>query len=331
MNSLPVTGRSGHFRGMCCLMIGAVLLVPVSVRAQDHDLVLVSVAVSPTPVVRGCPAEVAATIRIAGVQDDELASGEAMIEFKWRNAGSSGDGQDIGTVPVTWSPGDTFAITRIWPTHFNPVDGASVSWPVPSSGTEFEIDAEVSYTDTTVVDDHPGDNLITLTVPSTDGDCGGGCRCIVSGGKFPFVFCPDCSFDLDRFRWNLRIDPDELLCLLDPDCPRIIPDLCRTVPCPPCMSGLNCPPDRYRLLIEDPPEVFEVQLIDPRERVVARSQALKRPIEAEGRTYRQVLEFVPEKGVEYRVGLKGTKRAVKPRQFMMRLEGPGKPQSQTNQ
>lgn len=309
-----------------CLAVGAILLTPAFALAQhDNDLILLGLSVVPNPLTPTCPARLTATLLVNGDEDHTLDSGDVQIRFEWREAGTADPWSLIGFLPVTWNTAsETFAMGAQWPGDFPSASGKALRWVAPSTATMFEIRGTALYTPAAGVSD--GDSSNNSAKLTVDSDTSAVCidpDCIILPGHWHnqtllWIWC-----------WDELIpvisDPrKDLPCLLDPDCIPRWPPLCRVIPCPPCFSGLSCPREVFRLWIEDPPDVFKVILFDHDEQIVAVSEPLKRPIREEGRTYTQVLEFIPEQGVEYYVGLEAAEKidSVKPHPFRVRLETP---------
>jgi hypothetical protein len=135
------------------------------------------VASPPDIIQRGVPNHIYARFLINGTKDHELSSGDAWIEFYWRNA-------TVGSTPPalshsSWnyidklyatyvkSSDGPFAITRIWPTSFPSVTDKYVTWTAPQSGDKFHIAAKLVYA--TVTDDYPGDNAAVSLYESQSG------------------------------------------------------------------------------------------------------------------------------------------------------------------
>jgi hypothetical protein len=77
------------------------------------------------------------------------------------------------------------------------------------------------------------------------------------------------------------------------------------VDCNPCLSGLSCPPDRsFDVLIEEPRDFLQVDLLGRGGERIARARALEEPVTQGDRTFRQMLSFKAEKGVQYRLEIR---------------------------
>ncbi len=281
----------------CVVLLG---LAATPVRAQDHDLVMLSpIVADPNPLDRGCTNSLAASFRINGVNDHELDSGQVKIQFHWSDGSltstpsfPSAQWNSIGEMSATYNTSDgSFAVSRTWPDDFPSAAGTTRSWTPPSTPTSFYVRAEVSYVDSAIADFRPADNSTVTRFDSVAGVCSGPPGCVGLAGK-RFLFC--------GFEDLIRIPVE---CLKDPlkPCKPFVPfpPLCGRVPCPPCLTGLSCPGPWFELFFDNRMSDLRITLVDQKGVEVANMESLKRPRRFGRRTFNQRLRFQAEKGVRY--------------------------------
>lgn len=283
--------------------LAAFFVTPHPVLGQNHDLVMLPpVSVTPDPLERGCPNSLSTRFRINGTNDFMIASQQVKIRFHYSD-GSAGPPAFpspawtlIGELNVTYYPSDgPFAIGRIWPDDFASAAGAAFSWRPPSSPTSFHVRAEVAYLDPAIVDANPGDNSTVTLFSSVAGSCPLPPGCMVWASTNLIVcIAPGKLFD-----------PRILPCLrkpypLKPCWPlKPFPPICKFVRCPPCLTGLTCPPDPFELLFDNRANDLRIILVTQEGKEVARMETLRRPIRVGRQTFNQRLQFSPERGVSY--------------------------------
>lgn len=291
--------------GSLCLLL-AVLLSPPAARAQnpDHDLKLLGLSAE-EPLQRSCGNALSASLVVNGIKDIELPSGSVEIRFSYEESEDSW--APIGELTVTFDPAadGPFALGRSWPAEFPSAGDAAVQWRAPAGLSDsVNLRAEAVYTAAGIADEIPEDNVMTATFetePATCSDGGGGDPCFFQAtiGKPICIYRPD-FIDPER----LKIEVERIKCLADPDCRPPIP-FCRVVGCTPCLSGLSCPPGRpFDVLIEEPREFLEVNLLGRGGERIARARALDEPVTRGDRTFSQVLSFKAQKGVQYQLDIR---------------------------
>lgn len=170
------------------------LLAVSPARAQDHDLEMTDApdvtaatdggnwhspdlkvgadfgdASIPDLIRRGVNNPIYARFYVNGVDDYTLSSGAVTIQLHYRDAtvgttppalGAPGAGwMPIGSLPVTFAPGEPLLITKTWPTDFSSAGATHLDWSVPSAGDKFHLRAELVYPPGTS-DDDSSDNVV---------------------------------------------------------------------------------------------------------------------------------------------------------------------------
>jgi hypothetical protein len=279
-------------------VVGAVLLLSAAVLpGADHDLYLLGLSANPNPLPRGCSTSLSANILINGTQDFTLASGSAEIRFYWANGASampspssSAGWSPAATLPVTWAASDgPFAAGREWPTQFPSMAGASVSWTVPESVSSIYLRAEVVYTAAGVSDEVAANNYMAAAVSTVEGNCTNVPGCHFVGDDLMICLGP----------WEIR--PEELRCLIDPDCPPyIFRDLCEI--CPKCCIRYEYDPWEFpwEILIGQPDDIMHLELLYE-DRLMGVSEPLEKPIRIGRQVYYQVMRLkdMPKKDLDY--------------------------------
>jgi hypothetical protein len=154
---------------------------------------------------------------------------------------------------------------------------------------------------------------MTVTRVVVEGNCSTGVNCVTIRDEL--MFCPGYDRDI------LKVRPEELFCLLDPDCPPRLVDLCEV--CPRCCVRFEYDPweDPWEILIGQTEEVMRLELLF-KDKILGVSEPLDEPIRQDGRVYHQVMRLheLPDKDLQYGFKVLTGPRAEKDVQYRLNMD-----------
>jgi len=287
---------------------------PAEAGAQDHNLEMRDVSVDPDPLNKSCSNDLTPKVNILGEEDHTVSSGDAEVTWAWVNANNWSSTSEVdsdawnqfGTWAITYDKSNgPFAIGRTWPDDFPSMQGRAYSWtPQTRLPGAIYLKAEVNYRNgVDITDDEPSNNRAYQRIQTEASDCkNGGGRCEVFS-KVGLTLCGD-----DQ---GLVVSPGLKDCLRDRELckPNPIPT-CKIAPdCPGCLKGLTCPDSEFDIWATVDPELGKIEVIGRDGEVVGRGRRLSDAVEVDGQTFRQILKFEAERGVDYKVRVVPSEKA----------------------